>query len=899
MFCTAAASPAVAQDARSTAPDAVSSAVAAPVTAATSVSDPVAPSPLVDAEPVPPAPSPVASAVVDEGAEAIVEWVLAPLFQEWVEAPILGGEPALPLSLVMERLGIIAAPVQPGDGADWRRGWWGARSRPFVIEGADAAEVAGVRSDLGPRRAVVKDGDIWLTPTALAEVFGLTAVWDPGRLQVRSYPDPDLPVWREWRRAVAMRRRGVADEQAELPIFGPTPQVIAGHTLDWDLSVGNVLDSTAWRYGSWMVGWGAEAGRGMLTLAPAGTFDAPPDTARSRAMWSRSFDLRWLEEIEVGTVAAGATARRGVWGARVTNRPVWRPDGFATERRWVTAQPGALVDVYLDGDLIAWGEADERGRLPVDLPLRYGTNRLRVESPDAWGALRGDESLMRVTRGMLPPGAIEYTVDGGLDRQYDDLGIVAATVELGVHRRLSVQATLDGIVGDARHEPGAFPGLRLVGTPADDWLAGLGWSAADGLAADVSWLHPRGYGASLVHREKQRHPVLSPGYEIRRTSAVAAFPFDDLGVPIGLVVRSEHATWAAGTRQDRMSGAITWRIVEWNGIVEYNWTGDLLAGSLAGDWVTLGLSRPLPEWGAPRLPGGVVRASARVDPRAPLLQTVEAGWIRGLPWLRRMQLDVAGGANWPVAGTPVVFVRAGLQLVLDAVRATTNGYLSGGNATLSAQAGGSLVFADGDRDGRPEVYPWWEPQLGRGQAIVRIDAPDPEIVRSVEIDRRRWPIDERGIAFAPTLVRGRPVVAALRGPDLRDPSLMPEPAEAWLSVRGHRVNIHEIRLTATSELEGEVLLVTPNGERRAQGGVPMLLRDSTGAVVRKTRSFSDGLLYLEGVPPGRYELVPDPATLRDLGWRATPASREIEVPETSEGQLIGDLDFELSVGDRP
>lgn len=80
----------------------------------------------------------------------------------------------------------------------------------------------------------------------------------------------------------------------------------------------------------------------------------------------------------------------------------------------------------------------------------------------------------------------------------------------------------------------------------------------------------------------------------------------------------------------------------------------------------------------------------------------------------------------------------------------------------------------------------------------------------------------------------------------------------------------------------------------------MVLRDSTGKVVREARSFTDGLIYFEGVPPGRYVLSPDPETLRDLGWRAMPATREIEVPETSEGQLIGGMDFGLSaVGGRP
>lgn len=846
-----------------------------------------------------PEPGPAASAVADDGVEAIVEWVLAPLFQEWIEAPMLGGEPALPLSLVMERLGIVASPPQPGDDPTWRRGWWGDRTRPFVVEGADAVEVAGVRTALGPARAQVRWGELWLTPGALKEAFGLSIVWDPGRLQIRSFPDPALPVWREWRRAVAMRQRGEAATQADLPIVGPRPRLLAGHVVDWELGFGDVVDPAAWVYGSWMVGWGAEVGRGMLTLAPAGTFAEPPDAARTRAVWSRPFDHQWLEEVEVGTVSAGSVSRRGVWGARVTNRPVWRPDGYATERRWVTAQPGALVDVYLDGDLIAWGEADDDGRLQVDLPLRYGTNRLRVESPDRWGGLRGDEALMRVTRGMLPPGAVEYAVDGGVDRLQHDLGLLAATAEWGVHRRLSLQAGVDGVLGDARHDPGAFPGLRLLGAPADDWLAGLGWNAAEGFVADVSWLHPRGFGASLVHRERRRHAVLSPGFETRRTSAVAAFPLEDLGVPLGLVARSEHGAWPTGARQDRMSGALTWRAGVWNGIVEYSWVGDLVAATLVEDWVTFGLSRPLPEWGPPRLPGGVVRGSTRVDPRSPALRSVEAGWIRSLPWLQRTQIDVAGGANWPAADRAVVYARAGLQVVVDGARMATQGYLSNGRGTLSAQAGGSVVFADGDDDGRPEVYPWWEPQLGRGQALVHVDAPDPDIVRFVEIDRRRWPLDERGVAFAPTLVRGRPVVAALRGADLRDPTLQPEPAEAVLAVRGHRVTVHRIELVATSELEGEVALLTPDGQRRPQGGVPMLLKDASGATVRRTRSFSDGLMYMEGVSPGRYVLAPDPTTLLELGWRSVPAAREIEIPEAAEGQLIGGMDFELSAGGRP
>src|SRR5690606_29556308 len=210
------------------------------------------------------------------------------------------------------------SPALPQDPPDWRRGWWGDRSRPFVLEGVAAIEVAGRRIALDSARAVALEGDVWLTPEVWLEAFGFELSWDPSRLQIRSVPDPDLPVWREWRRALAMKRREGAAEIDERPVVGPRPSLLAGHVLDWELGFGDLTSPQGLANGAWMVGWGAELGRGMLTVAPAGSFDAPPDPLRTRATWSRAFDSRWLEEIEGGTVSAGAVARRGVWGARVT-----------------------------------------------------------------------------------------------------------------------------------------------------------------------------------------------------------------------------------------------------------------------------------------------------------------------------------------------------------------------------------------------------------------------------------------------------------------------------------------------------------------------------------------------------------------------------------------------------
>lgn len=156
--------------------DAVTAAPGEASPSATAPADPIEPTlPMFDAAPA----ATETSGVLDEGARAIVEWVLPPLIQEWIETPMLAGVPALPFDIVSERLGIVRSPALPQDPSDWRRGWWGDRSRPFVLEGVAAIEVAGRRIVLDPARAVALEGDVWLTPDVWLEAFGFEMSWDP------------------------------------------------------------------------------------------------------------------------------------------------------------------------------------------------------------------------------------------------------------------------------------------------------------------------------------------------------------------------------------------------------------------------------------------------------------------------------------------------------------------------------------------------------------------------------------------------------------------------------------------------------------------------------------------------------------------------------------------------
>ena len=764
------------------------------------------------------------------------------------------------------------------DAAGVAEGWFLRENQRFTLDPQTGqVEVAGRSFTLEPADYRVIEGVPHVSLSALNRWFSMGAGFLAARQVVVLAPPYLLPDEETARRAFGRQTGPGRGEGIDTTGFVPVaadyrligwPHITANLALSYDgaarnqwggsaqvLAVGDLLFATG-RLAASYDSRGQSSAR--LTLGRA--------DAQAQLLGPLGASYFDFGDIASDSLPLISRAGSGL-GLRVGREPLTRADRFDSTNIIGDATPGWQAELYRDGELLSFQEIGSDGRyLFPDVPLRFGSNRFRVQLYGPAGERETVDRVFDIADTLIEPGALRYSlavydagssllgahdllengVDGFGTRLNDGL-FAEASAGFGLSKQVSVSgfaAYSDPRTGASSAWLGASGALRLQPMLLSATLAVQDNGAAAWQAGLVTGLGP--VSVTLDHSQfargfdSEENRFGSASGIASRSEAALDLRLPRIGIALALTQTRQFDGTRDRSAEVRLSGTVLgisathrlgWRLLDQPGQAQLErFDGALtLSGNL----------------GALRLRGGLdydITPSARIRrARAEASYRLENWYL--LAGFEREFVEDSGqwriGANRDWNG-----VRLGLEGRYDdrrkdaRVLATLSFAFDRGN-------GGGLRFGRAARSDRGRLQPrGFHDMDNNGHR----DAGEPDIALRFVTDPRGRQESDAGLIEDLPVDR---VIAVV--PDLTsnpDPFLVPRDAGYALTARPGAVARIDVPLVDSAD--AEIILLEADGTPAA--GTLAVLTPCGGGPAAATRAAHDGLAYFRQLLPGCYVL---------------------------------------------
>lgn len=804
-------------------------------------------------------------------------------------------------------------------------GWVLSRDRSLLVDlNAGQARVGGVEIAISSGQIVVFDGDFYVRTDLLERLMPVRLNPDVNAQTLVVVPTQPLPF--QQRLAREQRRAGAVSGEPTIRFRNlPTPYRLASPPA-FDVNLGGQVtrdgENQTRSYDVRMAGdllWAGFQGY-------AGS-DADGELNSVRVLFERkdpgghALGLLGATRAGIGDVftpsmsmGAGSFGGRGAY---YTSAPLESLD-LATPLNLRGELPlGDEVELYINEVLQTNQSSPVAGRYEfLDVPLTFGLNTVRLVFYGSQGETR--EQVRRINFGtgqveagrfILRLGAVEQNTPvfqlGSVvaDRSTGE-GRFAALFDYGVSPTL----TLSG--GVARYAPFGMDArnVGLVGLRSSfAGMAGQLDVAADenGGAGITAGLAGRPFGVSLIGRhaeysggfvDETRLFGVSPDAALLRSSDIRADASLRVApgviLPLSLDLRRQQRTNGSGqfTADMRTSLPVSRYYLSTSLSYQNDWTRTTRQEQLVGaaDVATLVAARAQFRGGVSYrvMPDTELEtAYATVDYQVSTRNAVRFGVQRSLGAQQTTTLQASSlyAADRFDASLSAAYAtergewQIGFQLGFGFGYDPTRGRYGIHRPGLST--GGSIAidaFVDANGDGVRQVGE-------QGVRNIAFDTPGGTIVTNAD-----------GLAMAGGLGDGGPARVRVNLENIDDPFLVGGDSVTFVPRPGRTVTV-VYPLQLTSEVELTVRLRRDGAEDRTLAAVNLQLVPARGGDAIVGRTDHAGVLVLEGVRPGRYEIRLDPAQAADLGLSIEGAP-ELDVP--TEGGYIRAPDIFIAVSQK-
>jgi hypothetical protein len=761
-----------------------------------------------------------------------------------------------------------------------------------------SARLDGKETPLAPREALIGDLDLYLLPSALERVFGVTVRVDLGELAVRVDPGADaFPI------VAAERRRRLRSTAVAGDRLAPHAPLRAdrlrrrfyGGVLDYslDTSAGAGADFTAIGLAT-----GFETFGGDLEAGFRGT--ASGDGLRAsdvRASWRYVIadDRRRISQVRVGSVTPAGLRAFELRGAQVTNEPVQQRRLFAVHTVRGRTEPEAEVELYVNGQLQDFAIADGLGDYAFRVPLFYGRSVVSLRFYGAGGEFLREEQGIPVPFGLVPDGDIDYAVAAGA-RVGEDGAAILTRAAWGITDRLTNAIGLEYVGGaPARSELVFFD--SFIARLTDGLHAALDLAPGAFARATVEGFSSGLANADLELTRFAESPTYNPVGDRWRLRARGFSPFRVGGVSMTGRALADWTRAAAGDAQATLELEAVANVGKLRQSIG-------LRGRSGGGFFGPATSREL-------LFATLYNVSGHAGVLAPLNGTLlRAQFTAGLHRASADRVEVA--LSRPLTRDTRIAILAERNFDLDAgrfeVRVTYDGDPLLATLGLQRDAAGtrmrqSMRGALALDPANDRVVATKQPWIGRSGAAFRffVDrdgdrayTPGEELVDGSSVRFREAVAVRRGqdsVFRAVDLLAYYRYSVRIDDTSVRNPSLVPFEREFSFVTDPNSYKPIDVPFYVGGEVEGAVVVEDEKGSRPL-AGARVRVRCTEGCEYEgSTSTFADGSYYLSALPPGRYVIAIDPDQLASIGGSATPAERTFRLAFDPIGDLVSGVDF--------
>lgn len=821
------------------------------------------------------------------------------VLSEAIPAFAKGKEVLLPLGELANLL-TIALTVQPDAGT--ASGFILANERTFHLDAAAlTVTLAGRSAPIEATLVEIHPDDIYVASRLITRWLPVDLDVDLSALRLRVRPREPLPLQQRLEREQRNRPLETQAEfaaadypRARVPYrFLSVPAI--DQTLGVELRRGNDTSTTETFFTSFMTGdlFGMESSA-FVSGRQQGDFQKrltlgrnDPDAQLLGPLRARSFALGSVAMPGVHNIARAASLGTGL---SLSSYPLSRPSLFDRHSFQGDLPPGWDIELYHNGTLIGYRQADADGRYRFeDTPLMVGANEFRLVFHGPQGQVREERQSFLLTDSLVAPGEFYYRLAG----HESDAGQARAVAQFdwGLARHLSASGGLVTLPVAGAAEQYANLGLRT------HWRAMI-------LSGDLAHSGSGGQLGELALKTRLGGVTVGLSQTHLRAFASDEFMWSDDPVSERTQLRLDGSfSFLGSTRlpfslemeRDRLT----------SGREEVELVGRL-SGYFRGTWMTNQV-RTVSSAGTEIVDGALQlgRGFAAFGLRAQANYTFAPSWeLTAFALSAERRLALGYMLNAGVTRTLLApETRYGLGLTK---RIGQYGFgIHGAYSTRDELTMGAQLFAALGQE--PRTADWvFEglPMADSGFASVRVfldenlngtmdrgETPLQGVGFAVDGGQREMRTDAQGIAYLRRLPTKQRVNLTVDPTTLEDPQWLVQKEGVQFVPRAGRPAELDFSVIMTGEVDGTVFLVRGKHSRPVAGvTLELLTLDPHRTPIRQATTAFDGFYVMESVPPGEYLLRVSPVDLKRLKLSDT-GQRLITV--SPKGDLINGVEVLL------
>lgn len=787
----------------------------------------------------------------------------------------------------------------------------------FLLEGEPySIDATTYRISLGERTWELSEdlmyrqvSDIYLHRNVFEEIFRLNFEGDVNRLLLNLETSLTLPVIELNNRKIA--RSNIQDVQFQRDFytmrFDREYDAINGGMFDYNLGVIADLQAMKPSYNFQYI-TGLEVLGGQFKGRFNSLYSELNGWQHAKSNYDWEFNLRdspFLSKVMAGHISTRGFNVEPVLGMGLTNQPIEPRQMFGYTYVDGTTEPDSEVELFINNQLIDYTKADAQGFYRLDVPLRYGTTKLRVQVYTPNGQLKTEEQELQIPYSFSPKGVMNYQIYGGMIRDEMNNPLIdkrfagSADFNYGLTRWLTVNAGYSES-HNIESSSSFFSGFsaRILNAMLLDfeyvpnvWYRGNA-SLVFGGSSSIMSTFTKYSGMSAMNTKNAEYSMTN--------NIFYTLPFESFNLGLRLSGITYGYTDGVDTR---FSGDVFTQIGRVNMRFNYSDTYSFADGAwitgrdmdsykITGTYSFAGLR-------ARFLKSTYLRSSALFSAEFSRLDQIDLQFSRKILKTGRFNVNFSNSFL-----TNSSFVQVGINFNLSKwARSSTNMRTDFNSTTMQQRVRGSIGV-----DHRNRYLEFTDrQQVGRSAATVIMFLDNDENgqyssgddlipYNAVDLDRSGSVIlGKDGMVRLSHLQSNYRYNLSIDRKAIPNPLLVPDSKfkEFSFIADPNQFKRIEIPFYQAGVIEGMVVK-QENNTKEGVGGLRLTLNSLQDNFSTTLRTYRGGSFYAMDIPPGIYALSADPLQLDMLGLIQESGAFEVEVRKVANGDFIQGIEIVLS-----
>jgi hypothetical protein len=746
--------------------------------------------------------------------------------------------------------------------------------------------------------------DYYLSPKIFEAVFGLTFTVNTMQLTLRLETRHKLPIQsrreREGNRTYLFEQDSITEaESFKIP---RQKKWLAGAMLDYNIST----EIRGKNFGlSYNLGLGAEILGGDIQGRIFGynTSEGQAEIQLNNVFWRYVVrDNAMFSNIMLGQMNTTGLDFRPMRGISISNEPVEPRRMYDAYNLDGLTEPDSEVELFLNERLVQFVRADALGYYRFDIPLTYGSSRVRIKIYTPTGQIKELDRQIQVPFNFLPKGVLQYQFQAGKPEEAFHIensdGFVAqGNIAYGINNWLTMKLGTDYLSSDPfQTKPIVYANVNA--RIAKQYLMSLDIAPSAFYRLNGSVLYPSNKSLNMTYTKFTGQGVFNFRNALEEFTANFFLPVQFNNISLGIVLGAEHivfdeiTTTRIRTDLNLRMGRLNLRLNYRDAIFTTNSAILNGEGQLTGA-LTYNVVR------TPGLPvffhGLFMRGQVVWETREKQLLRSEFQVSKSIKKTGRINVSVGYNHVFKSATFD-----AGLIIDFKSFRSTSTFRAMGEQTSFRQSLNGSIGMDIPNK----YITASNREQIGRASASLLLfidnngsgqyDEGDELLpYKAFKLDRTAISVVGRdSIIRLNQLQSYHKYTLSINRNVLPDPTLVPLHEQYSIIMDPNQHKRIEIPFYRGGIVEGTIF-VEKNGEFKGLGGLRIRISGLDSKFNTEIRTFSNGGFYAMDIPPGRYKIEVDPVQLKILN--ATYIDDEIffEIRPNAQGEALENLNIYL------